>query len=353
MNGGHCRPLYDILSGLTLYFKLQVTIDQSVTEDVRQEFEETLYPVVNYTLKRTISLQTLENSFWFLPGSRKHSVEYYLFNVYLFNSSSKIKYDQAIKEIYTFLQTVKSAPYMRLKNGRTVALTYRFGHQVSMKSKYNVPVDVSKGRLYPVMEKEWRPKWHGSSMTISNSNWCYRTFLTENEWRYNGVAFEIINIGIFLYPDQIDIYNPNTIAVCVDLVTGIGGIRKERPNVAVNSITVSKENYNYYNDVPWCLTKDFVVTGFVFGTILVFIAFCKVKSLYSKHREQTTINENQTDLLDENQYQLSIQLQNRAQEQLKEQNENKDHCRAEEIHDKFDVEKGDENLVERQRENTD
>ena len=300
MNDGHCRPLYDILSGLNLYFKLQVTIDQSVTEDFRQELAETLYPVVNYTLKRTISLQILENSLWFLPGSRNHPVEYYLFNVYLCNSSSGIKYGQAIKEIYTFLQTMKSTPYMRLKNGKIVALTYQFGHQVYTENKNNILIDVSKGRLYPMMVKEWRPKWHGSSMTISNSNWCYRTILTKQEWRNNGVAFNIFDFDIVLYQDQIDDYYVNTIAVCVDVVTDSGGSRKERPNVAVNSISVFVENDDHYNEMPWYLTRDFAVTVFVFGTILFFISFCKVKYFYAKHREQSTINKNQTDLPDVN-----------------------------------------------------
>ena len=291
MNGGYCRPIYDILSGLNLHLKLQVTVDQSVNEDLRQEVAETIYPVVNYTLKRIVNLQILENSLWFLPGSKKRSVEYYLFNIYLFSSSNEIKYSHAIKEIYTFFQMVKETPYLILKNGKIVALTYRFGHQV-ITEQFDLLTDASKGmngKLCPLMGKGWRPKWHSSSMTISDSNWCYRTFLAGKEVESSGVAFRIKDLDMIVYQDQFDAYYYH-IAVCMDLVTNVGGSREKRLDGAVNSVTVSEENYDYNNVTLWYLTKEFFLTIFVLCMTLFFIAFCKVKSCYAKHRERNTVN---------------------------------------------------------------
>ena len=292
MNGGYCRPLYDILSGMNLHFKLQVIVDHSIKEDLRQEFAETIYPVVNYTLKRTVNLQILENSLWFLPGSRERPVDYYLFSVYLFNSSNEIKYSRAIKEINTFFQTIKTTSYLALGDGKIAALTYQFGHQV-IRHKFNL-VDASKGKngqLYPMMEKERISKEHGSSMTISNSNWCYRTFLAAKEVERNLVVYRIKNSDIFLYQDQFDEYGTH-IAVCMDLVSNVGGSREKRPNVAVTSVTGLEENYDYNNVTPWYLSKEFILTVFVLCTTLFFIAFCKIKSFCAKHRERITMAQN-------------------------------------------------------------
>ena len=278
MNDGHCKPLYDILTGLYLHFKLQIIVDQPVSNALRPEFADALKYVFSQTAKRTISLQTLEKlNLWYLPRSNKNPTEYYLFEVYLFNSSSEIQYNKAVREIYTFIQLIKTVRSLTFKNGKIVRLTYQFGHQVKT-DRRGILLDITNASpLRLLVEKHRKPDL---SMTISNTNWCYRTILASNEVVYYGNILRIKGSEVIIYEDQFD--SGDWFYLCIDVFSDIDGNKEKHPVNTTEIITISDKNFEDSDEIPWYFTRTSAMTFFLICIVVLSIVFYKVRSFFTK-----------------------------------------------------------------------
>ena len=287
-----CKPLYDVMTGLDLNIRLQIFPSQTVDDDIKPEFINKMKYIVNYTMKRTISLERREVSVWYLPLSKMNLKEYYLFNIYLFHPNDAIRYSRAVWEIYNFYNLIKNRPSMSLSNGQRLKLEVDFGYSVVKEYKQLIDIGMNtRGKLLPLMENGLKPTWHRASMYISGSNWCHRTVLTPDDLQILGFhTFKLKATGIFLYPDQIDF--DTVMYVCIDFISSSADARRKHPTVPnENDIQV---DFNDNNEVPAETVpnpdKTWAITGAFFGTVILLVIMYKVKAIVAKREQNDVIS---------------------------------------------------------------
>ena len=283
-------PLFDTLSGLDIHVKIQVTPDRVITKDISTEFEGKLKDMVNNVLKKTVSLQVRDMFVMYMPNKQKNEKMYYLFDMYLYNSTGKIKFSQAIAEVKWFFTGIKSQELTKLSNGINIVLRIGFAHKIKQGTRGTI-VDMSSGKSLTVIEKTaWRQRTPRPELEITNVHWCYRTGVSFTEVKLLGRrVFEIpSNPPVIVYETEVEEDPINhMIYICIDLVVPPAGmipILSNKGNVDINNNNEANEAFDRgATMVVSCLV--FALLGFI---------FCKIRVHVCAAKTNTDIPSNQT-----------------------------------------------------------
>ena len=140
---------------------------------VAAEFDGKLTDMVNYIIKKTVSLQVRDIFVMYLPNKQRNGKTYYVFNMYLYNTTGNIKFSQAITETKDFITGMRSQALLLLSNGITVGLNIGFTHKLKVLRSF---IDMSVGKLLVLMKKNvWEQRIERPDFEISDVHWCYRT----------------------------------------------------------------------------------------------------------------------------------------------------------------------------------
>ena len=278
--GGRCIPLYNILSGISLNIKLEIMPSLKIAKADRLEFANTLKYLVNSSLEQTTSLHSRHLSLWYLPRSDMNQDEFYFLNMFLSGPNGVVKYDKSVKEIHDFYNDLKTKSKLKHKNGLDVTLQYKFGNRVLV----GKPVTSLLGgvSLVPLLENGWHLTQAGPWMTISESNWCYRTVIMRNETEF--VAKNVLMIkqaNIQLFRDQFE-RNHLEYYICLDLLHASIDKTLNAPSTVLEKRPATGRESDVTDDTPWFSNKITVMAIFILAMILLSIVFCKIKANRSK-----------------------------------------------------------------------
>lgn len=296
LRDNQCIPLYDVLTELYLNMNLRITPIQEVPEEISSEFVDKLWKLVNGTIKNVTSLRLLEVSLWHLPKSHQNHKEYYHFQVFLFNTTGKIKYDVSILEIKRVFNNLRSRGLVELTNGTVIGITVEFNHGVT---KYGRALrDISakeSGKLYPLMGKNWNYRDPGPHMTISNVNWCYRTGFDEIQM-ITPIMFEIKPANIIVYNEQFDIEQTGifsaVIYICIDLLFNQTSVKQNTNAKTTKAIQESKDDTAEVSHLSDKIVVIVILS--VIGGILLLIIFYKVQHVRTRNANKHGQNVSQS-----------------------------------------------------------
>ena len=218
-----CVPLFDTLSGLDIHVKIQVTPDRLITKDIAAEFEGKLKDMVDKILKKTVSLHVRDMIFMYLPNKDKNGKIYYLSDMYLYNTTGKIKFSQAIADIKWFFREMNSQGLPKLSNGINIGLKIEFAHKIQMQPLGAI-IDLSNGKSLIIMEKTaWMKGGGRPDYEITNVQWCYRIGFSFSEVKQLVLGWHVYEIPsnppVTVYESEIESDTINRkIYICIDLI---------------------------------------------------------------------------------------------------------------------------------------
>ena len=274
INNNHCVPIYDALNGMQLHLKLKVTVSQAIDKKLRSVFADALKHLLSVSMEQKTSLASAETSVWYLPRSDHNPEEFYILNIYLFNSSNEIHYGYGIREIYEFLKILKLKSSLTLADDVNVQLRYDFAPQVEATYELQDKSINNGAKLIPLMDKGWKPIRPGPVMVVSDSNWCYRTELRRNEIQFYGTRdIKIIESGAVIYYDQYDKDFIGEYRLCIDYID----IDRENNVPVVNNDIILEATEDDKNSNPWYVSESAVLTWCVLGLVLLCTALYKVR----------------------------------------------------------------------------
>ena len=205
------------------------------------DFVDALKNIVNRSMINTVSLQSRHVGVFRYPYSNRSPNKYYLFDIFLFNSSDTIKYDVALMEIKAFFDNLKSHRSHTLANGAKIGLKFEFNHRIKRQFyDYYDTYAVSIRKLRPLMGKGWELKVSRPHMVISDVNWCFRTaFNGTNEIEMvDRESYKIKHTDITIYNWQFDSYSflseeriTNVLYICIDLFSDHIALTKGHPHI--------------------------------------------------------------------------------------------------------------------------
>ena len=284
-------PLFDTLSGLDIHVKIQVTPDRVIERDVTAEFEDKLEDMVNTIMKKTVSLQIRDIIFMYLPDKQRNGKKYYMFDIYLYNSTGNIRFSQVITEIKDFVSGLKTQGLPMLSDRMNIGFKVDFGHKIKIEPKRSI-VDLSSGKRLTVLKKTAREQDIGQpKYEITNVHWCYRTSLSFTDVKQLGdKIYQILNSSVTVYETEIeeDLIN-GKIYVCIDLV--VTPTAREDMTKVLNvegNVDINENDANEVFDRGAAL----VVSCFVLA--LFSFIFCKVKTQARATKANTDMPQNQT-----------------------------------------------------------
>ena len=280
MKKNQCVPLYDTITGLDLNVKIQITPNHDITKNIAEEFERILHDTVSYILQNSVSLKVRGIFPFYLPKSKQNPDNYYMFDIYLHNSTEKIKYSQSILDIKLFFTKMKSLELPPLANGLIVGLKIEFTHKVFL-NRYRYQ-DMSNGEdLIPLMNAAWKEMVHVRRpyIEISDINWCYRTQFSAQEVELLAPFVFQINPSVIVFGTEFDAYFMN-VYICIDLVVTQTNNEENVPTRNIDDSFKDKidEESGETSDKAILLTVCFLIT------IVLIVIFCKVKAKYEMKR---------------------------------------------------------------------
>ena len=286
-----CVPLFDTLSGLDIHVKIQITPDRVITNDVAAEFEGKLKDMVNNVLKKTVSLQVRDIFIMYLQNKERNGKMYYLFDMYLYNSTGKIKFSQAIAEIKGFFSGMASQALQKLSNGMNIVLKIGFAHKIKL-SKRSI-LDLSNGKSLTLMKKTaWGQRISRPKFEITNVHWCYRTGFSFTEVKVFGRrVYEMpSNPPGIVYETEIE-EDPvsHMIYICIDFVVAPTAREGITPDLRTEvNVDINNEEANEAFDRGAALVASCLVI------VLLGFIFCKVRARVYVAKTNTDIPPNQT-----------------------------------------------------------
>ena len=218
-----CVPLFDTLSGLDIHVKIQVTPDRVITKDIEAEFEGKLKDMIDNILMKTVSLHVRDMIFMYLPNKDKNGKIYYLSDMYLYNTTGKIKFSQAIADIKWFFREMNSQGLPKLSNGINIGLKIEFAHKIQMQPLGAI-IDLSNGKSLIIMEKTaWMKGGGRPDYEITNVQWCYRIVFSFSEVKQLVLGWHVYEIPsnppVTVYESQMESDTINRkIYICIDLI---------------------------------------------------------------------------------------------------------------------------------------
>lgn len=290
-----CLPHYDYLNELELNTRIQIRPNQNIPKQFSALFVGNLKEIANDSLRNVKSLQTVELSLWHLPVSQRNPTEYYLFDIYFFNTTGTINYGLAVTEIQNIFNRIKSNKKLTLSTGLRIDLSFDFNHRIDILGRGMFDIEVQTGgRLLPLMGKEWTPRLPRPYMTISNVNWCYRTDFDAVE-KVSKYSYRIMPADMIVYQHQVDIeYIKTSLGsvklhayACIDLfVEHVNVDREQTANRDSKTKIVDTYSMSQNNMVN-------IIVASAFGALLLGIILYKVNSMSSGQRlQREDINDN-------------------------------------------------------------
>ena len=250
--------------------------------------------IVNTSLSKYVTLQRSDILVWYGPKRSKLSNKYYMFDIFLFNSSDTIQYMKAITEIRAFFDNLKTHQSIVLSNGAMREIEITFNHR--LKYMWNTYHDVSlpnDGNLRVLVGDQSKVNEYKPAMVISNVNWCNRVaFMSLHEADMIGkIAYVIKHTDIRVYQYQYDkVGNNDILYLCLDLFTDyIDG--KEMHSEITKSDMIRPNTYSEdNNDDPRGAVKVSVIVVAVLIGLLLVTTLCKIrytsqKSVHSGEQE--------------------------------------------------------------------
>ena len=251
-----CVPLYRTLTGLDINVKIEITPIDSVPKRLSSELLSELRTLVNTSLTKYVTLQSREISVWYGPKRSNVRDKYYMFDIFLINSSTVIDFRTSLKEIRDFYTHLNAHDSIRLSNDDVIKIQIIFNHRTIPRHGQFYDMSVSGGgSLNFLVGKTLNNSDERPAMLISDTYWCYRVpfdTLSEVDIPASDV-YHLKSAGIIVYYDQYDhYYKWNTalelIYVCLDLFTS--QTNKEQSDKAGNDFerTESTTEGNNKND---------------------------------------------------------------------------------------------------------
>ena len=262
-----------------------------ITNDVAAEFEGKLKDMVNNVLKKTVSLQVRDIFVMYLQNKERNGKMYYLFDMYLYNSTGKIRFSQAIAEIKGFFSGMTSQAVQKLSNGMNIVLKIGFAHKIKLSKR--LIIDLSNGKSLTVMKKTaWEQRKSRPKFKITNVHWCYRTGFSFTEVNVFGRrVYEMpSNPPGIVYETEIEEDPINRmIYICIDLVVA--------PTAREGMIPALRTEVNVdINDKGANAAFDRGAALVVSCLVIVLLGFisCKVRARVYVAKTNTDIPSNQT-----------------------------------------------------------
>ena len=204
---GQCVPLYNILTGFDINFKLKITPVRDIKGNKAKIVVEKLKSTVNNSLENLVSLQSREVWVWFLPKGNKKDVGYYIFDIFLYNASNEIKHSQAVPELHSFFNSIKSLNTLQFSDGNKFEFRYGIGHGIELNRMGMFDLGAGKGgKLRSLSGDDWKQQIPNHDfLTISDINWCMRTEFTTDEIEELGFnMYRIKQTNTILFEGQWD-----------------------------------------------------------------------------------------------------------------------------------------------------
>ena len=288
-----CVPLFDILSGLDLNLKIQITPDREISNAIAAEFEGLLNDTVNYIFKKSFSLQVRDIFLLYLQNKQRNRKKYYVFNIYLYSSTGKIKFSQAIMETKTFFTGMKSRILPPLSNGITVRLKVEFAHKI--RTGFQAFLDLSNGRSLTLSMKDaWKRRIQRPNLEISDIHWCYRAGFNEKDFKVMGLMVHEINPSVTVYGTEFDIgIDPDdhdvNVYICIDLVV----TRTNREDVRSTRNTDRTLDKIIDDEAEKVSDKGMVLMVCLVVAVVLGILFCKIR-VVAKRKLNTVLSTKQS-----------------------------------------------------------
>ena len=209
---------------------------------------EQLQNVVNESLSSHVTLEHHEISVWYGPTRGKLSDKYYMFDIYLFNSSDTIEYQEAVREIRAFYNNLQKHQTIVLSNGVERLIHIRFNHRLRYRWGTYTDISVDGGLLFLIGD-ESSASMHQPAMIISDVNWCYRVVfkISDEAYRIGTMAYAIKQTNVKVFQHQYDVLGTDMtdefMYLCVDLFTNY--IVGEKID---SDITTEADERPYYED---------------------------------------------------------------------------------------------------------
>ena len=275
---------------MDINFKLKLTPAQNVQVNRAKQVVEGLKSVVNNTLDNLVSLQPREVSVWFLPTGNKGNrkvVDYYLFDIFLYSASNEVQYNQAVKEMHTFFNSIKSLNTVHVLEGNKLEFKYDIGHGVELTRLGMIDL-AAGGKRLSLMGDDFKLEPKISHMTLSDINWCIRTeFVSVETERPGRNVYSVTQTNKFLFEDQFDIERyPGSFSLytCISYFVDDTDTENRYPELQ-NDIPNTVEDSEDADD-NHSLTFDKSFAAAVAGLVLVIIGVIlyKARSTFRKRQ---------------------------------------------------------------------
>ena len=276
-------PLYRSITGVDINVKIEIALkDESPTELISDVLIE-LRKIVNISLAKCLTLQSREMSVWYGPNGSKDRDRYFMFDIFLFNSSGTIDFSASLNEIRDFYNNLKAQDSIRLLNGDEKKLEINFNDRVIPKFRHYYDMSVNgDGSLHILVGRKLEELDGRPSMLVSNVNWCYRVpFDTLDETVRIGTGVYFIKpADMIVYKNQFDRIDNivpeefRLLYLCLDLF--ISHIDEGNSDITSDDPKRIKSNTDDDNDNMTFSTHDNIIITAVALSLCLVCALCKI-----------------------------------------------------------------------------
>ena len=291
-------PLYRSITGVDINVKIEIALkDESPTELFSDVLIE-LRKIVNISLAKCVTLQSREMSVWYGPKGSKDRDKYFMFDIFLFNSSGTIDYSASLNEIREFYNNLKAQDSIRLLNGDEKKLEINFNDRVIPMFRQYMYNDMSingDGSLRILVGRKLEELDAIPSMLVSNVNWCYRVpFDTLDETVRIGTGVYFIKpADMIVYKNQFDRIDNivpeefHLLYLCLDLF--IIHIDEGNSDITSDDPTRLQSNTDDDNNNMTFSTPDSIIITAVALSLCLVCALCKIRYTFIKTNVQSVI----------------------------------------------------------------
>ena len=224
MSNNKCVPLYRSITGVDINVKIEISLNDAIPKRLSSDVLNELRTIINTSLAECVTLQPREIIVWYGPKRSKVRDKYFMFDIYLFNSSSTIDFSASVNEIRAFYKHLKTHDSISVLKGDAITIEINFNHRLIYKFYKYYDMSISGDGSLRVLVGRTQGDREEPSMLVSNVNWCYRVpFKLFDEAEMIGLDARLIkSASKIVYKDQYDIpvrYQriQNLLYLCLDL----------------------------------------------------------------------------------------------------------------------------------------
>ena len=195
---------------MSINVKIEISLRDKPPIRLSSDVLNELRKIVKTSLANYVTLQSREITVWYGPRGSKVSDKYYMFDIYLFNSSDTIDFSASVTEIRSFFKSLRTHDSIRILNGDEIMIEINFNHRLVPKLSQYYDMSVSGGGSLTLLEgRTLAENYDRPNMLISNVNWCSRVpFDIDDEAERIGMdVFLIKPVGKAVYKNQYDVHD--------------------------------------------------------------------------------------------------------------------------------------------------